>query len=613
MTYKVDMRDVKFQIFEWLPTAKLIEAGKFADWDVENLEMVLEEALKIAQEQMAPCNEDGDRIGAQWNDGVVTVPDSFKPVWNTIAEGGWFGMRANPEFGGLGLPEVISSAAMEFFSGANMSLTLSITLTQGAGIMIQEAGNDQQRQMFVEKLYSGEWAGTMCLTEPQAGSDVGAATTKAVKQDDGTYKITGEKIFISSGDHDLTENIVHLVLARTPDAAPGTKGLSMFIIPKIWVNEDGSMGEDNDVYCSNIEEKMGIHGSPTCSLVFGQNDGCRGLLMGEEQQGMRLMFHMMNAARIEVGQQGASVASAAYQQALDYAKERLQSRHWTKMKDPDAPQVPIIEHPDVRRMLLSSRAYSEAMRALLLQTAYFIDATHTTEGEERERYESYVDVLTPICKAWATDWSVRVTLWCLHVHGGYGYTKEFSAEQSMRDAIISTIYEGTNGIQALDFVARKLGLRGGDAVRELMQMAEGTFNKLKGDKELMEPAWMLGAALKQIQGISKELMKRPDGIELTLLNAVPILDMVGTALCAHFLLDQAILAREKLDAIFTQADVNREDKEALRKLVEDNPEATFYHNKIQTAAHFAYIALPTVAARSTSILSGARAPLEAIM
>jgi alkylation response protein AidB-like acyl-CoA dehydrogenase len=607
------MRDVKFQLFEWLPTAKLLEAEKYAEWDTENLGMVLDEALKIAQEQFGACNEEGDRIGAQWADGKVTMPSAFKPAYQTVAEGGWFAMLADPKDGGLGLPETVGTAVMEFFNGANTSLTLTLMLTRGAGMMIANAGTEEQRKMFVEKLYTGEWTGTMCLTEPQAGSDVGASTTKAVKQDDGTYSITGEKIFITSGEHDLTDNIVHLVLARTPDAAPGTKGLSMFIIPKIWVDTDGSLGVDNDFYCNNIEEKMGIHGSPTCSLVFGQNGRCRGLLMGEEQQGMRLMFHMMNGARIEVGLQGASLAGAAYEQALAYAKERLQSKHWTKMKDPDAPQVPIIEHPDVRRLLLSSKAYAEAMRALLLQTSFFTDMAHLTDGEEHEKYQSYVDVLTPICKAWASEWGVQVGLWCMQVHGGYGYTQEFPPEQYVRDAEIATIYEGTNGIQALDFVARKLPLRGGDAIKELLQMAEGTFNALKSDPQLMEPAWMLGAALKQIQAISKELMKRPDGIELTLLNAVPIVDMVGTALSAHFLLDQAILAREKLTEILTEADVDPNDKDARGKLFEADADAAFYHNKVQTAIHFAYRALPSVAARGASILSGERAPLEAVL
>jgi len=613
LDYKVDLRDVKFQLFEWLPTRALLEAEKYADWDVENVEMVIDEALKIAQEQVAVCNEDGDRIGAQWNDGVVTMPDTFIPAYNTIAEGGWIGLLAGPEFGGMGLPEVVGTVVNEFFSGANVSLSLTCMLTRGAGHMIEGFGTDIQKQMFVEKLYSGEWGGTMCLTESQAGSDVGASKTKAVELDDGSYQITGEKIFITSGDQNLTDNVIHLVLARTPNAPAGTRGLSLFVIPKIWVNEDGSMGDANDVYCNNIEEKMGIHGSPTCTLVFGQNDGCRGFLLGEENHGMKLMFHMMNAARIEVGLQGCAAAGAAHQQAIAYAKERLQSRHWKAMKEPDAPQVAIIEHPDVRRMLLSSQAYTEAMRALLYQTSYYHDMAKITEGEEHEHYQNFVELLTPICKAWASEWGVQVAHWCLQVHGGYGYTREYPAEQFMRDAEIACIYEGTNGIQALDFVARKLPMKNGKPIRELLGMAEKTFNAAKKDPELMEPAWMLAAGLKQIETISKELMKRPDGIQLVLINAVPLLNMVGTVLGAHFLLDQAMLAKGKLAEILTTNAVGTDDKKAYKAFLSENAEAAFYHNKVQTAIHFAYRALPTVPAQGAAIRSGEKAALYTIM
>ncbi|MBD3854728.1 MAG: acyl-CoA dehydrogenase, partial [Acidobacteria bacterium] len=415
------------------------------------------------------------------------------------------------------------------------------------------------------------------------------------------------------GDHDLTDNIIHLVLARTPDAPVGTKGLSLFIVPKVRVNPDGTLGETNDIYTNNIEEKMGIHGSPTCTLVFGQNDGCQGFLLGEELQGMKLMFHLMNAARIDVGLQGSSAAGAAHQQALSYSRERLQGRNWKEFKNPEAPQVPIIEHPDVRRMLLSSKAYTEAMRSLLLQTAYYVDMSHLTEGEESERYHSYVEMLTPICKAWCSEWGMQVTHWCLQVHGGYGYTSDYPAEQFMRDVEIACIYEGTNGIQALDFVARKLPMNNGATIRELLGMAEKTFKKLRSDPEMMEPAWMLAAALKQIETISKELTKRPDAIQLVLLNAPPLLDMVGTVLGAHFLLDQAILAKEKLTGILEEQGVGTDDKKAYKEFLKGNEEAAFYHNKIQTAIHFAYRALPTVAAKGAAIRSGEKAPLYAIM
>lgn len=613
MAYQVDMRDVRFQLFEWLPTAKLLTSARFSQWTQGDLEMVLEEAYKLAAEVLAPTNKEGDRVGAKYENGKVLMPPSFREAYNKLCEGGWISCINSPEFGGMGLPEVVGTAINEFFFGANISLSLTALLTRGAGYLIEKFGTDQMRQMFLEKMYSGQWGGTMCLTEPQAGSDVGASKTRAVKQENGTYLIQGEKIFITSGDQDLTENIIHLVLARTPGAPAGTAGLSLFVVPKIRVNPDGSLGQPNDVQTAGIEHKLGIHGSPTCSLVFGPNNACEGYLLGEELQGMKLMFHMMNPARIEVGLQGEALAAASLQEALQYAKTRLQGRHWTRLKDHEAPQVPIIEQPDVRRMLFTSLAYVQAMRALLMQTSYYIDMTRVTEGEEQERYQSYVEVLTPICKAWASDWGFRVTEWCLQVFGGYGYTQEYPAEQYLRDAKIASIYEGTNGIQALDLVARKLPAKGGKPIRELLGQAEATFKKLRNDPQFMEPAWMLGAALKQIEDISKGLTKRPDAAMVVLLNAVPFLDMIGDTLGAHFLLDQAALAREKLQQAYQAAGVDPEDEKLAAKFLAENADAAFYHNKVQAAIHFAYRVLPNVTARAVAIRAGEMGPLQAIL
>jgi len=607
------MRDVTFQLFEWLPTEKLLATERFSQWERQDLEMVLQEAAKLAAEVLAPTNKEGDRLGARFENGKVFMPPSFREAYAKLCEGGWISCINSPEFGGMGLPEVVGTAINEFFFGANISLSLTALLTRGAGYLIEKFGTDEMRKLFVEKMYSGQWGGTMCLTEPQAGSDVGASKTRAVKQDNGRYLIQGEKIFITSGDQDLTENIVHLVLARTPGAPAGTAGLSLFVVPKIRVNGDGSLGQPNDVQTAGIEHKLGLHGSPTCSLVFGPNNACEGFLLGEELQGMKLMFHMMNPARIEVGLQGEALAAAAFQEALQYAKVRLQGRHWTRLKDHDAPQVPIIEHPDVRRMLFTSSAYVQAMRALLMQTSYSIDMSRVTEGEEQERYQSYVEVLTPICKAWASDWGFRVTEWCLQVFGGYGYTQEYPAEQLLRDAKIASIYEGTNGIQALDLVARKLPAKGGKPIRELLGQAEATFKKLRNDPQLMEPAWMLGAALKQIEDISKGLTKRPDAVMVVLLNSVPFLDMIGDTLGAHFLLDQAVIAREKLQALLTQAGVNPKDEGAYKQFLADNADAAFYHNKVQAAIHFAYRVLPNVTARAVAIRAGEMGPMEAVL
>lgn len=613
MAYQVDMRDVRFQLFEWLPTAKLLTSPRFSQWTQGDLEMVLEEAYKLAAEVLAPTNKEGDRVGAKYENGKVLMPPSFREAYNKLCEGGWISCINSPEFGGMGLPEVVGTAINEFFFGANISLSLTALLTRGAGYLIEKFGTDQMRQLFLEKMYSGQWGGTMCLTEPQAGSDVGASKTRAVKQENGTYLIQGEKIFITSGDQDLTENIIHLVLARTPGAPAGTPGLSLFVVPKIRVNPDGSLGQPNDVQTAGIEHKLGIHGSPTCSLVFGPNNACEGYILGEELQGMKLMFHMMNPARIEVGLQGEALAAASLQEALQYAKTRLQGRHWTRLKDHDAPQVPIIEHPDVRRMLFTSLGYVQAMRALLMQTSYYIDMTRVTEGEEQERYQSYVEVLTPICKSWASDWGFRVTEWCLQVFGGYGYTQEYPAEQYLRDAKIASIYEGTNGIQALDLVARKLPAKGGKPIRELLGQAEATFKKLRNDPQFMEPAWMLGAALKQIEDISKGLTKRPDAAMVVLLNAVPFLDMIGDTLGAFFLLDQAALAREKLQQAYQAAGVDPKDEKLAAQFLAENPDAAFYHNKVQVAIHFAYRVLPNVTARAVAIRAGEMGPLQAIL
>ena len=613
MAYRGNERDVKFQLFEWLPIAELLKRERFSQWDTDSVDMVLNEAHKLAAEVLAPANLDGDRIGARFENGKVKLPPSFHPAYQQLAEGGWISCINNPEYGGMGLPHTVGTCINEFFFGANMSLCLTALLTRGAGYLVEKFGTDEMRGLFCERMYKGQWSGTMCLTEAQAGSDVGASKCRAVKQPNGRYLISGEKIFITGGDHDAAENIIHAVLARTPDAPAGTKGLSLFLVPKVRVNPDGSLGAPNDVECSRIEEKLGIHGSPTCVLVFGGNNACEGFLLGQEHEGMKLMFHMMNPARIEVGLQGEATASAAHLAALDFAKTRLQSKHWSRMKDADAPQVPIIEHPDVRRMLFTSDAYVQAMRALLLQTSYFIDMSESTTGEESERYHSYVEVLTPICKAWASEWGFRVTDWCLMVHGGYGYTREYPAEQFLRDAKIAAIYEGTNGIQALDFVARKLPAKGGKPVRELLGLAEETFKKLRNDPQFTEVAWMLGAALKQMEDISKGLTKRPDAAMVVMLNATAILDMMGEILGAHFLLDQAILARTKLQAIQAERGVKADDAAACAALLADHADAAFYHNKVQAALHFCYRVLPNVTARAVAIRSGEKAPIDAVM
>ncbi|MEM7583633.1 MAG: acyl-CoA dehydrogenase [Acidobacteriota bacterium] len=605
MEYRVDVRDLKFQLLQWLPTEELLKAEKFADWDLENVEMVLDQAVEIAQQSLAPTNEEGDRIGASWDKGAVTVPAPYQEAYATLREGGWIGAASSPDLGGLGLPHAVTTAVNELFSGANLSLSLMTLLTSGTAHLVEAFGGSALRDQVCEKMLSGEWGGTMCLTEPHAGSDVGASTTSAVRQEDGSYLLSGEKIFITFGEHDLTDNIIHAVLARTPDAPAGTRGLSLFMVPKLRIAEDGSLGQPNDVQCASIEHKLGIHGSPTCSMVFGQQGACQGFLLGEEGQGMRLMFQMMNEARIEVGVQSVGVAGAAHQAAYHYAKERLQMRHWTG----GSGQVAIVEHPDVRRMLLTSSAYVEAMRALLLRTSYYNDMTHVTEGEERERYQGLLELLTPICKAWASDWSFRVTEWSLQVFGGYGYTRDYPAEQYLRDAKIASIYEGTNGIQALDFVARKLPSRGA-AARELLTAAGATAHRLS-EGALAPSAALLASAVSTFSGLVSELPGREDGRLMTVLNAVPMADAFGTLLGAHFLLEQAELAEGQLAELLEEKAVAGD--EAKRAFLASNQDAAYLHNKIQTAILFCHRALPAIDAYSVAIRNGETAAIEAIL
>ena len=613
MTYQVDLRDIEFQLFEWLPIEEILGAERFAEWDEESLRMVLGEALKIAREELDPANEAGDREGCRLEDGEVKAPASYRGAYRTLAEGGWVGAVCSPELGGLGMPHVVGAAANEFFCGANLGLALSLLLSRGAGELIEEYGDDRLRAWFCEKLYTGEWAGTMCLTEPQAGSDVGASTTRAVEQADGTYLISGEKIFITYGDHDLTENVVHTVLARLPDAPAGARGLSLFVVPKLRVGEDGSSGEANDVRCSGLEHKLGIHGSPTCSMLFGAEGSCVGYLVGEANAGLKLMFQMMNSARLEVGLQGMAVAGAAQQAAVAFAKERIQGRRWDQAGDQSAASVPIVEHPDVRRMLWTANAYVQAMRAVLLRTSGYLDLAAIHEGEERARYLALVDLMTPLCKAWCSDWGVRVADMSLQVFGGYGYTTDYPAEQYLRDVRITSIYEGTNGIQALDLVMRKLRARDGETLREALGHPRQVAERLAGDSRLGGAAARLATAVAEVGKLVTDLPGRSDAFLLLGLNAVPILDMLGHVIAGGLLLEQAAIAQGKLASILGEKGVDETDETASSELLGSDPEAAFYHNKICAAEHFAFRCLPLVESLGVAVHAGETAAMDAVI
>lgn len=610
MKYLDDDRDIRFNLFEWLDLDALLKAGPYQEFDRDQLGMVLDEALKVARGSVAACNQEGDRVGAQFENGKVKLPEGFAGAFRDLASGGWISATMNPEFGGMGLPESVGTGISEFLMGANTALGLKALLSRGAANLIETFGSDELKNTFCERMYSGEWTGTMCLTEAGAGSDLGALTTKAVRQDDGSYLITGEKIFITSGDHELTPNIIHAVLARTPGAPAGPKGISLFVVPKVRVKPDGSLGEANDVACAGIEHKLGIHGSPTCSLVFGTNNGSQGFLLGQEEQGLAHMFQMMNAARWEVGVQGLSNASAAHQAALAYARERLQGR------GPNAGKVSgqslIIEHPDVRRSLLLQSAYVQAMRALVSYTAWCMDMAHVSEGEERDRWQGLVELFTPISKAWCSDWGFRVTEWALQVFGGYGYTMDYPAEQYLRDCKIASIYEGTNGIQALDLVGRKFRMQDGRPVKHLLKLAGDTAQSLAADPVLGASALQLADAVKAMGAVLTQLPTRENAALLTILNAVPILDMLGHVVAGYLLLQQASLAKEKALKLMDERGVDPKDQPAVRALQAGSRDAAFYQNKVQAAIHFSHRGLPLVAAHAVALLGGETAPMEAV-
>ncbi len=474
--YNAPLRDMRFVLNNLVDLSALCALDAYEHVDPEMVDVVLEEAGKMASGVLAPLNHSGDRQGSVLKDGEVTTPDGFKEAYREYVEGGWNGVPFDMEHGGGGLPWVVALAVQEMWSSANMGFTLCPVLNSGAVELLGAHGSDELKATYLEKMISGEWTGTMNLTEPAAGSDVGALRTKAVPAGDGTWRISGTKIFITYGEHDMAENIVHLVLARTPDAPAGTKGISCFVVPKFLVNDDGSLGARNDLRCVSLEHKLGIHASPTCVMSFGDEGDCVGYLIGEENRGMRYMFTMMNNARLAVGLQGVSVAERATQHALSYAVDRQQGRHPGMAADQS---VAIIEHADVRRNVMTMRAYTEAVRALVYLTGEAIDLSHShPDADIRDANRNLVELLTPLAKAWPTDVACDVASIGVQIHGGMGFIEETGAAQYYRDARITPIYEGTNGIQALDLVGRKLPMNGGEVVREFITRMRGLDGRL---------------------------------------------------------------------------------------------------------------------------------------
>jgi alkylation response protein AidB-like acyl-CoA dehydrogenase len=608
----VNMRDQQFVLFEQLKIEKIFASELFSGFSKDDALMMQKEAEKVAINIVLPTYVAGDKEGCELKGGKVQTPACFKDAYKKFVEGGWFCSMRSPDVGGQGMPMLLHSAHSELFCAANFALLMYPGLTNGAAGLIEEFGTEEQKKKYIYKMYAGEWTGTMCLTEPNAGSDVGASRTSAKRLPDGTFSITGTKCFISCGDHNLTDNIVHPVLARIEGDGPGTAGISIFIVPKYRVKNDGSIGEFNDVKTGNVEHKMGIKGSATCTLNFGDDGKCIGELLGKEREGMRIMFHMMNEARLEVGMQSLGHASAAYEHAVQYAKERIQSIPVWEMKNPDAKAVAIIQHPDIRRKLLLMKAYVEGIRALNFYAAFCMDMALIAENaEDKERWQGFVELLTPICKAYSSDMALKVCSWAIDVYGGYGYCSEYPVEQYLRDCRIASIYEGTNGIQALDLVGRKLGQRKGMNTMNMFGEINATIAKAKTVESLKKEAAYLEDANNAVIDLTMHFAQlgKSAGFLLPILNASPYLELFGDLIISHFLLQGAIIADEKLQTIYA-AKGAEESKGKQRLLVHQDADVAFYVGKISSAKFFALNVLLGVKIKCESLKAGDKTPIE---
>ena len=577
-----DQRDIDFVLYEQFQVDTFLLSDKYKAFNKKMFDMVIKEAKNLAVKEIFPTYTECDKVGVSFDNGVVNVPECLRKPHKLLQEGEWGALTEDPEYGGQGLPFTIAQAAMEYFTGANYVLTTYLILGHGAGKMIDLFGTREQKDLFLEKLYTGVWGGSMLLTEPGAGSDVGALTTSAKKRDDGSYDISGSKIFITNGEQNLTENIIHPVLARIEGAPAGTKGISLFIVPKIRVNPDGTLGAPNDVVCTGVEEKMGIHGSPTCSLSLGSKDNCRGFLLGNPNRGMQIMFHMMNEVRLEVGTQAFTSANLAYQQALDYARQRIQGRSIENLGDHGAESIPIIQHPDVKRMLLKMKSYVEGMRSLIYYTAFCFDKKETAINEkEGLHYTNLVEILTPLVKAYSSEKGFDVCVEAMQVLGGYGYTKEYLVEQTVRDCKITSIYEGANGIQAMDFLGRKIAGNKGEMLKSLINEIKITISTAKAIDRLTPLATTLESALLLLETTCKNTSKAlfSNQAASAFACAHPLLEATGDIIMGWMLLWRAVIADEKLES----------------------KESSFYKGKIKAAQFFITTIIPITMGKLTAI------------
>ena len=589
-SYKAPVRDMQFLLHEVLGFEDLTKYDAFSEVDADLANAILVEAAKFSEDVLTPLNVVGDYEGCTHHaDGSVTTPTGFKDAYKQMTENSWAALSMDPEYGGQGMPDMLGIAASEMWTSSNMAFAMYPGLTGGAIKAIKVGGTPEQKQTYLPKMMSGKWTGTMNLTEPHCGTDLGMLKTKAVPNPDGSYKISGQKIFISAGEHDMSDNIIHLVLARIEGAPQGTKGISLFIVPKFKLDADENPGERNAVSCGSIEKKMGIHGNSTCVMNY---DEAEGYLIGEENKGLRVMFVMMNEARIGVGLQGLGQSEVAYQNAAIYAKDRIQGRALTGPKNEDKPADPIIVHPDVRRMLMETKAFNEAGRALLYWATKHEDMEkHSGDEKLAEKCDDYLGLLTPVVKGYLTDMSMKTTIDCQQIFGGHGFVEEWGMSQFVRDNRIALIYEGTNGVQALDLVGRKLARNGGRALMTLNAEIDQFINDNKDTESLSEFMEGLGNAktklIESTRWLMQNGMKDPNNAGA---GSIDYMHMLGLATLAYMWAKMAVVAQAKID------DGSNED---------------FYPNKLITGRYFMLRMLPMMDSHLAKIKTGAK-PMMAL-
>lgn len=588
--YTAPLRDMRFVLSELAPLEEVARLPGFEEATLELADAILGEAGKFASSVLSPLNATGDREGARWRDGEVSTASGWRDAYRQFTSAGWNALSCDPRHGGQGLPRLVSALVDEMWNGANIAFALCPMLTRGAIEAIELRGSEALQRTYLPRLVSGEWTGTMVLTEPQAGSDLAAVRTRAVPRGDGTYRLEGQKIFITYGEHDLAENIIHLVLARTPDAPEGVKGISLFVVPKFLPREDGGLGARNDVRCVSLEHKLGIHASPTAVLAFGDQEGAVGWLVGEENRGLEYMFIMMNAARFAVGLEGVGVSERAYQRARDYARERLQG---TELGSRSRERVAILRHPDVRRMLMLMKSRTEAMRALASVVAAATDVAHRhPDAAQRQRSQAFVDLLIPVVKGWSTETAVENASLGVQVHGGMGFIEETGAAQHLRDARITPIYEGTTGIQAADLIGRKIARDGGAAAAEVLkQMREVEAQLGRRDSaglsaigaRLRDGVAALERAVQFVVSTYGTDVRRPS------VGAVPFLELFGVVAGGWQMARAALVAHQRLG--------------------EGRGEAGFYRAKLSTARFYADHVLARAPGLALTVAEGAEGAL----